>query len=97
MDVLLKPNFNTEDSFPGSTHNDTLIHLVLHLQAMGAKCITIGEHNGPPDTADVMKEKGIYDLCDKLVVKVINFENLPSAGWVHFKSEQSHGSADLML
>jgi hypothetical protein len=28
--VLLKPNFNTADPFPASTHNDTLTHLILH-------------------------------------------------------------------
>lgn len=28
--LLLKPNFNTADPFPGSTHNDTLINLILH-------------------------------------------------------------------
>jgi len=89
-DVLLKPNFNTADPFPGSTHNDTLIHLVLHLRTLGAKSITIGERSGPPDTADVMKEKGIYELCNKLGVNIINFERLPETGWVHFKPEQSH-------
>lgn len=26
-DVLLKPNFNTADPFPGSTHNETLIYI----------------------------------------------------------------------
>ncbi|HYA87191.1 MAG TPA: DUF362 domain-containing protein [Nitrospirota bacterium] len=90
MDVLLKPNFNTADPFPGSTHNDTLTHLILQLQTMGAKSITLGERSGPPDTADVMKEKGIYELCDKLGVNIIDFEHLPATGWVHFKPEQSH-------
>ncbi len=28
MDVLIKPNFNTADPCPGSTHNDTLVSLV---------------------------------------------------------------------
>ena len=27
-DVLIKPNFNTADVTPGSTHNDTLVALV---------------------------------------------------------------------
>lgn len=36
-DVLLKPNFNTADPFPGSTHNDTLINLILHLKKNGFK------------------------------------------------------------
>ncbi len=58
-DVLLKPNFNTADPFPGSTHNDTLISLILQLKNMGAKSITVGERSGPPDTSVVLKEKGI--------------------------------------
>jgi uncharacterized protein (DUF362 family) len=64
-DVLLKPNFNTADPFPASTHNDTVIHLILNLKEIGAKSITIGERSGPPDTSSVLREKGIYDLCKK--------------------------------
>jgi uncharacterized protein (DUF362 family) len=90
QDVLLKPNFNTADPFPGSTHNDTLTHLILHLQSKGAKSITLGERSGPPDTADVLKEKGIFDLCKKLGVGLINFEELPPEDWVRIKPEQSH-------
>lgn len=89
-DVLLKPNFNTADPFPGSTHNDTLINLILRLREMGAKSITIGERSGPPDTADVLKEKSIYDICKKLDVKLINFEDLPRSDWVKIKPAQSN-------
>ncbi|MDA8339107.1 MAG: DUF362 domain-containing protein [Nitrospiraceae bacterium] len=89
-DVLLKPNFNTADPFPGSTHNDTLANLILHLKEMGAKTITIGERSGPPDTSDVLKEKGIYELCKKLDVGLINFEELPPDEWVRIKPENSH-------
>jgi uncharacterized protein (DUF362 family) len=88
--VLLKPNFNTADSYPGSTHNDTLEQLILHLKGMGAKGITIGERSGPPDTADVLSEKGIYDLCRKHDVGIINFEDIPSDKWVKVKPKQSH-------
>src|SRR4030066_161218 len=88
--VLLKPNFNTADAFPGSTHNDTLINLIQHLKRMGAKSITIGERSGPPDTASVLKEKGIYDLSKKLGVGLINFEELPPDGWIRIRPEKSH-------
>jgi uncharacterized protein (DUF362 family) len=91
-DVLLKPNFNTADPFPGSTHNDTLTHLILHLKKMGAKSITISERSGPPDTCSVLKERGIYDLCKKLGVGLINFEELPPEHWVRVKPERSHWS-----
>jgi uncharacterized protein (DUF362 family) len=89
-DVLIKPNFNTADSFPGSTHNDTLRHLILKLKDMGSGRITIGERSGPPDTADVMKEKGIYDLARELDVGIINFEELPEEDWVRMKPEKSN-------
>lgn len=88
-EVLLKPNFNTADPFPGSTHNDTLTHLVLQLKTMGATSITIGERSGPPDTADVLQDKGIYGLCEKLGVGLIDFETLPAGGWVRIKPEKS--------
>ncbi|MDI6801103.1 MAG: DUF362 domain-containing protein [Thermodesulfovibrionales bacterium] len=88
--VLLKPNLNTADPFPGSTHNDTLAHLILHLKGMGAKNITIGERSGPPDTSDVLREKGIYELCKKLDVGLINFEELPPDECLRIKPENSH-------
>jgi uncharacterized protein (DUF362 family) len=84
-DVLLKPNFNTADPFPGSTHNDTLTHLIRRLKRMGAKSVTIGERSGPPDTADVLAEKGIYDLAKQEGAGVIDFEDLPDRDWVRIK------------
>jgi uncharacterized protein (DUF362 family) len=89
-DVLLKPNLNTADPFPGSTHNDTLSSLILHLQSMGARSVTLGERSGPPDTADVMKEKGVNELCYKLDVPIINFEDLPQQKWVRIQPPGSH-------
>jgi uncharacterized protein (DUF362 family) len=89
-DVLLKPNFNTADPFPGSTHNDTLINLLLRLKQMGAKKITIGERSGPPDTAAVLREKGIFDICRKMNIGLINFEELPSDEWIRMRPDKSH-------
>jgi uncharacterized protein (DUF362 family) len=88
-EVLLKPNFNTADPFPGSTHTDTLTHLIGHLRSMGAAKITIGERSGPPDTADVLKDKGIHGLCDRLGVGLIDFETLRDSDWVRIKPEKS--------
>src|SRR5512139_3788663 len=63
-EVFLKPNFNTADPFPGSTHNDTILYLIRHLREMGAGSITIGDRSGPADTADVIREKGVDRLCE---------------------------------
>jgi len=88
--VFLKPNFNTADAFPGSTHNDTLHHLVLHLKAMGAKTITVGDRSGPADTIKVIQEKEVDLLCRDLGVELINFEALPPEGWKRLRPEKSH-------
>lgn len=89
-EVLLKPNFNTADRYPGSTHNDTLRHLCLKLKAMGASGITVGDRSGPADTGDVMREKGVPGLCEEMGVKVLNFEELPDGDWVRIRPEGSH-------
>lgn len=89
-EVLLKPNFNSADAFPGSTHNDTLLSLIKHLKAMGAKSITLGERCGPGSTARVMKEKAIYELCEKENVRLINIEELPDSEWVRVRPVKSN-------
>jgi len=90
QEVLLKPNFNTADPFPGSTHNDTLEALVGEVQAMGAKKVTIGERSGPPDTEEVLREKGIRALAARLGADVLNFEDLPPGDWVRVRPGESH-------
>jgi uncharacterized protein (DUF362 family) len=57
---------------------------------MGAAKIAIGERSGPPDTSRVIREKGIYELCEELDVELINFEKLPPAEWVRVRPKQSH-------
>jgi uncharacterized protein (DUF362 family) len=87
--VLIKPNFNTADTTPGSTHNETLSALVEELWAMGAKSISLGERSYPP-TREVMSEKGILPILEKLNVSVIDFDDLKEKDWVLFKPKTSH-------
>jgi len=88
-DVLVKPNFNTADPTPGSTHNDTLIALVEEIWAMGAKSISLGERSYPV-TREVMRQKGIVPILEKLGVKVIDFDLLRDDDWVLFRPKKSH-------
>ena len=90
-DVLIKPNFNTADITPGSTHNDTLAALVEKLWAMGAKSISLGERSYPP-TVEVMEKKGVLPLLEKLNVKVIDFDTLNEKDWIAFKPKGTHWS-----
>ena len=88
--VVLKPNFNTADPAPGSTANETLRALVLKMQEMGAGSITLAERSGPPNTRDVMAQKGILPLAKELGIKVVNLQELGPEGWVHVKPADSH-------
>jgi len=90
-DVLIKPNFNTADPTPGSTHNDTLKALVEALWEMGAKSIRLGERSYPP-TREVMERKGVSAIMDEMNVKVINFDDLHDKDWIAFKPKGTHWS-----
>jgi uncharacterized protein (DUF362 family) len=88
--VVIKPNFNTSDPTPGSTHNDTLRRLVLEMKSRGASKITIAERSGPPATKSVLDAKGIPAMGEELGFDIINFEDLPPEGWAHFNPPGSH-------
>ncbi len=87
--VLIKPNFNTADPTPGSTHNDTLQALVEGVWKMGAKSISLGDRSYPP-TKEVMEQKGVIPILEKLEVKIINFDELKEKDWLEFKPRGSH-------
>ena len=88
-DVLIKPNFNTADHAPGSTHNDTLAALVEEVWKMGAKTVSLGERSFPP-TQEVMEKKGVIPLMEKLDVRIIDFDKLAEKDWVKVDSSDSH-------
>jgi uncharacterized protein (DUF362 family) len=90
--VVIKPNFNTADPAPGSTHNDTLRQLVLEMKGRGAVQVVVGERSGPPLTKSVIEAKGIPAMAQELGFEVINFEELGADGWVHFNPPGNHWS-----
>jgi len=88
-DVLIKPNFNTADQTPGSTHNDTLVALVEEVWKMGAKTVSLGERSYPL-TREVMAQKGVIPFMQKLDVSIVDFDNLAEKDWVKVDAEDSH-------
>jgi len=89
--VVLKPNFNTADPTPGSTHNDTLRSLILALQEMGAEEITLAERSGPGDsTCSVIEKKGIFKIAQELSFNILNLEELGPEGWTKVEPAESH-------
>lgn len=88
--VFLKPNFNSADPAPGSTHNDTLAGLVRELRSRGARGITLGERSGPPETRRVMQDKGIFDMAREMDFEVVNFEDIPPQDWIPMSPAGHH-------
>jgi len=80
--VLLKPNFNSADEAPGSTHSEVLRALVQQLQEMGARSITVADRSGMGDTRSVLEQKGIMDMATKLGFDTLVFDELEDEDWV---------------
>ncbi|HEY42737.1 MAG TPA: DUF362 domain-containing protein [Anaerolineae bacterium] len=90
--LFLKPNFNSADPAPGSTHIDTLKTLIQKLQAMGSDRITIGDRSGMGNTREVMKRKDIFRLADELGCETVVFDELENDDWEKMQVEGSHWS-----
>ncbi len=95
--VVIKPNFNTADATPGSTHNDTLRQLMVELLDRDAGAVTIGERSGPPQTKKVMEDKGIFDLAAQYKAAVVNFEELAETDWVRVDPPGGHWSGGFFV
>jgi uncharacterized protein (DUF362 family) len=88
-DVLIKPNFNTADETPGSTHNDTLVALVEEVWKLGARSVSLGERSYPP-TQTVMDQKGVVPLLSQHDVRILNFDDLTEKDWVEIRPKDGH-------
>lgn len=89
--VFLKPNFNSADPAPASTHPDTLRALVESLGEMGAGGITIADRSGMGDTRRVMEKLGVFDLGVQLGYHTLVFDELTDPDdWVLVKNPGDH-------
>lgn len=88
--LFLKPNFNSADPAPGSTHNDTLRALIGSLHQMGANRLTIGDRSGMGDTRAVMQHKEIFRLAEELGCETLNFDDLANDDWMLHQLRHSH-------
>jgi uncharacterized protein (DUF362 family) len=89
-DLFIKPNFNSADTTPGSTHNDTLMALAHKLKEMGAGPLTIGDRSGMGDTRRVMDSKGIFPLAKVLGASTVVLDELPGNEWELIRHDSFH-------
>jgi uncharacterized protein (DUF362 family) len=90
--VLLKPNLNSADPAPGSTHPEVMRSLVNVLQDMGARDITMGERSGMGNTRQVVEQTGMSTLVRELGVETVVFNELAESDWVVRHSSDFHWS-----
>lgn len=88
--VFVKPNFNTADPTPGSTHIDTLSTMIELIQRERPKNITVGDRSGPAKTTDVFREKGVFDLSEKMGFECLILDEMPKDRWVKIRPPGSH-------
>jgi uncharacterized protein (DUF362 family) len=95
--IFLKPNFNSADPAPGSTHPDVLRALVEALQAGGANRIVVGDRSGMGATRQVMEAVGAFDLAEELGFEAVVLDELDAGGWQHFDPPGSHWTRGFAL
>ena len=89
--VLLKPNFNSADPAPASTHPTTLQTIVESLWEMGAQGITVADRSGMGHSRDVMQRLGVFAMAQELGFETLSFENLKNeTDWELIQFEGSH-------
>jgi uncharacterized protein (DUF362 family) len=84
--VIVKPNFNTADPAPASTHNDTLSQLISEIKDRNASEITLAERSYQPFD-EVITEKGIKEMAEELGFKI---QNLDLDDYTQFKRDDLH-------
>ena len=88
--TFLKPNFNSPDSTPGSTHPDVLRTLVQELWKMGASAITVADRSGMANTRHAMEQKGVFAMAGELGFEALVLDELGEKGWASFQPPDSY-------
>jgi uncharacterized protein (DUF362 family) len=93
--VVIKPNFNSSDPYPASTHLDTLALLVGHLRAAGE--IVVADRSGMGSTRRVMEQKGVFAQAGQLGYRAVVLDETPMEGWSEERLPGSHWSRGVLF
>jgi uncharacterized protein (DUF362 family) len=95
--VALKPNFNSADPYPASTHPDTLRSIVSQLKDAGAASVTVAERSGMGSTRRVMDQLGVPALAKELGFDTVVLDDTPLEGWVEERLPGGHWSRGVLF
>ncbi len=88
--VFVKPNYNTADPTPGSTHKDTLRTAIELIKAESPKRITVGDRSGPADTTRVFRETGTFEMAETLGFDCLILDEMPNERWTKVNPPDCH-------
>lgn len=95
--IFLKPNFNSADPAPGSTHPDVLRTVIAALQEQKPSRIVVGDRSGMGSTRQVMEQVGVFDLAQELGFEALVLDELDADGWQHLNPPGSHWARGFAL
>ena len=87
--VFIKPNFNSPDPAPGSTHPDVLRTIISMLHENGADQITVGDRSGMGDTRYTMEKIGVFQMAEELGFNILIFDDMPAEDWITIQPPKS--------
>jgi uncharacterized protein (DUF362 family) len=95
--VVIKPNFNSADNFPASTHMDTLATLVREFRSGGAREIVVADRSGMGNTRAVMERKGVFTLASQAGFRPVVLDETPAEGWTSERLAGGHWSRGVLF
>lgn len=90
--VFLKPNYNTADPAPASTHPEVLRAFSQWLWESGVEGILVGDRSGMGATRAVMDLAGAFQVAEDQGLETMVFDELDQEGWAAQRLEGSHWS-----
>jgi uncharacterized protein (DUF362 family) len=95
--VVIKPNFNSADEFPASTHMDTLSAIVQEIRGRGAGDVTVADRSGMGNTRAVMEKKGVFTMATQAGFRAVVLEETPAEGWTEERLPGGHWSRGVLF
>jgi uncharacterized protein (DUF362 family) len=88
--VLVKPNYNSADPTPGSTHSDVLRTLMEWLGEHPIDSIVLAERSGMGVTRQVLEQRGVFAMGRELGFQVQVLDELEADAWELVQPLGSH-------
>ncbi len=95
--IAIKPNFNSADAYPASTHMDTLGALAGQLRDGGAAEVVVADRSGMGNTRAVMERKGVFSMAGQLGFRAVVLDETPAEGWAEERLPGGHWSRGVLF